>query len=80
MDSLYIFKESFVQRLRISIKSNIRNYTIDDGWVNNLGTSSERELRTSITINSLPELVIPSSSENLHDIEMLFLCIRYFQN
>lgn len=69
MNSLYIFTESFVQRLRISVKSNIKNYTLEDVWVNNLGISSERELQTSIKINSLPDLVIPSGNEDLHDIE-----------
>lgn len=68
MHSLYIFKDSFVQKLRIYINSNIRNYIIDDVWVNNLGTSSERELKTSINIISLPELIFPSG-ENLHDVE-----------
>lgn len=68
MSSLYIFKESFVQRLRVSVKSNIRNYLIDDVWVNNIGTPSERELPTMLDKEFLPELIQPSD-DKLYDIE-----------
>ena len=68
MPPLYIFKENFVQKLRVSVKSNIRNYLIDDVWVNQIGFSSERELPTLFDSTSLPNLILPVD-DNLYDIE-----------
>ena len=68
MPPMYIFKENFVQKLRVSVKSNIRNYLIDDLWVNNIGLSSERELPTLLDKTSLPNLILPSN-DKLYDIE-----------
>lgn len=68
MPPLYIFKENFVQRLRIAIKSNSRNYLVDEVWVNSIGTPSERDLQTLLNIDSLPNLILPDK-DNLYDIE-----------
>lgn len=75
MPPLYIFKESFVQKLRVSVLVNIRNYQIDDVWVNNIGTPSERELLTSFDVDSLPALTLPSDDSH-HDIENSILLHR----
>jgi hypothetical protein len=68
MPPLYIFKESFIQNLRLLVQANLKNYENDNVWANRIGLSSGRDLPTSVNISPFPELTLPANND-LKDAE-----------
>ncbi len=68
MPSLTIFKDNFVQSLRISIVSNVKKYTQDEIWADKIGSASSRDLFTSLEVAQLPDLLSPADND-LKDLE-----------
>jgi hypothetical protein len=66
--TLTIFKETFVNSLRGSVKSNLPKYGEDTSWVAELGVKSQRELETSVELKTPLELLEPTDGD-LKDIE-----------
>ncbi len=77
MPSLTIFKESFVQSLRISIASNLKKYIQDEIWADKIGSASSRDLFTSLEVSRLPDLLLPSDND-LKDFENAVLLHKTF--
>jgi len=66
--TLTIFKETFVNSLRGSVRPNLSKYGEDGSWVSELGLKSQRELQTSVELNAPLELLEPTNGD-LKDIE-----------
>ncbi len=68
MPTLTIFKGTFVNGLRSSVKANLQKYVQDESWVSDLGVKSQREMETSLDLKGPFELLRPADSD-LKDIE-----------
>lgn len=79
MPSLTIFKDNFVQSLRISTASNVKKYTQDDIWADKIGSASSRDLFTSLEVAQLPDLMLPDDND-LKDFENAVLLHKTFPN
>ena len=66
--TLAIFKETFVNSLRGSVRANLPRYSEDGVWVSDLGVKSQREMDTSVELKAPLELLEPSNGD-LKDIE-----------
>jgi len=66
--SLTIFKETFVNSLRGSVRANLPRYSEDGVWVSDLGVKSQREMETSVELKAPLELLEPTNGD-LKDIE-----------
>ena len=66
--TLTIFKETFVNSLRGSVKPNLPKYGEDTTWVSELGVKSQRDLETAVELKSPLELLEPTNGD-LKDIE-----------
>jgi hypothetical protein len=66
--TLTIFKETFVNSLRGSVKSNLPKYGEDTSWAAELGVKSQRELETSVELKTPLELLEPTDGD-LKDTE-----------
>lgn len=68
MTPLTIFKGTFVNSLRGSVKANLPKYSQDDAWVSDTGLKSQREMETSLELKAPLELLEPTNGD-LKDIE-----------
>jgi hypothetical protein len=59
MNSLTIFKSTFVNALRGSISANLDKYFRDDIWVSEVSTRSAREMQTSVEVAEPLSLELP---------------------
>jgi hypothetical protein len=66
--NLTIFKETFVNSLRGSVRPNLPRYGEETTWVSELGVKSQRDLETSVELKGPLELLEPTNGE-LKDIE-----------
>ncbi len=66
--TLTIFKETFVNSLRGSVRPNLPKYGEDNSWVSELSVKSQRELETSVELRAPIELLEPTNGD-LKDIE-----------
>lgn len=67
--TLTIFKETFANSLRGSVRPNLQKYAEDDSWVSEIGVRSQRELHTSVELKAPLELLEPTEDGDLKDIE-----------
>jgi hypothetical protein len=65
---LTIFKETFVNSLRGSVRANLPKYGEDNAWASELGLRSQRDLETSVELKAPLELLEPTNGD-LKDIE-----------
>ena len=68
MSTLIIFKETFVNSLRGSVRANLPKYNEDSPWISELGVKSQREMETSADLKAPLELLEPTNGD-LKDIE-----------
>lgn len=66
--TLTIFKETFVNSLRGSVRPNLLKYSEHNSWISDLGVKSQRELQTSVELKAPLELLEPTNGD-LKDIE-----------
>lgn len=66
--TLSVFKSTFVTSLADSVVANLVRYSEDDPWASEIGTTSQRDLKTLIELNEPLELLEPTGGD-LKDIE-----------
>jgi hypothetical protein len=66
--TLTIFKETFVNSLRGSVRPNLAKYGEDNSWVSDIGVKSQRELETAVELKGPLEFLQPMDGD-LKDIE-----------
>ncbi|MBN1808499.1 MAG: hypothetical protein JW909_05485 [Planctomycetes bacterium] len=64
MNSLTIFKSTFVNALRSSIPANLDKYLRDDVWVSESSTRSAREMQTNVELAGPLSLEFPVDSDH----------------
>ncbi|HET7625999.1 MAG TPA: DUF6339 family protein [Verrucomicrobiae bacterium] len=67
--TLTIFKETFVNSLRGSLRPNLQKYREENSWVGEIGVQNQRELQTSVKLAAPLELLEPTADGDLKDIE-----------
>lgn len=68
MSTLTIFKSSFVNGLRSSIRPNLNKYLRDAPWIGDVGTKASREMSTSVEPSEPLHLELPVDGD-LKDLE-----------
>ncbi len=68
MQKLVIFRNSFVNVLRVNISEHLAMYQRDDSWVGQHGTRASRDIDTQVELKSSLELDEPMEG-NLKDLE-----------
>jgi hypothetical protein len=68
MNTLTVFKETFINTLRGSVRPNLSKYGEEMVWVSEIGLKHQRELQTSVELKAPFELLEPSNGD-LKDIE-----------
>lgn len=68
MSTLTIFKETFVNSLRGSVRANLPKYSDDNSWIFEVGVKSQRDLPTGVELKAPLELLEPINGD-LKDLE-----------
>src|SRR5712692_1590637 len=68
MTTLTIFRGTFANSLRSSIRANLKKYSQQEIWVSEVGLRSQRDMETSLATKTPLELLEPTDSD-LKDTE-----------
>ncbi|GEM_PF-624789 len=64
MSSLAIFKSTLVNALRSSISANLDKYLLNDAWVAEVSTKTNREMQTGVEVAGPLGLALPEDSNH----------------
>jgi len=79
MSAVIIFKNTFVNTLRSSVRMNLSKYLQDDIWVDELSTTNARDMQTGLEITVPVQLDLPTNG-NLNDTENAIRFHKAFQH